>query len=63
MNGVERFFIEKIRVNVKYHIFGWRITQAEIISTLLIITGIVLIFVIRNKKKKETLLDSKVINQ
>ena len=30
MNGVERFFIEKIRVNIKYHIFGHSITQAQI---------------------------------
>ncbi|HEX5001080.1 MAG TPA: prolipoprotein diacylglyceryl transferase family protein [Bacteroidia bacterium] len=40
MNGVERFFIEKIRVNNQYHIFGHGITQAEIISFLLIITGV-----------------------
>lgn len=54
MNGVERFFIEKIRVNTTYNIFGWQITQAEIISTLLFITGVVLlIFIIRNHKKKK----------
>lgn len=40
MNGTERFFIEKIRVNTKYHIFGNEITQAEIISVCLFITGI-----------------------
>ncbi|MCC6690324.1 MAG: prolipoprotein diacylglyceryl transferase [Bacteroidia bacterium] len=39
LNGVERFFIEKIRVNTQYHIFGYGITQAEIISTVLIILG------------------------
>ncbi|OQA12227.1 MAG: Prolipoprotein diacylglyceryl transferase [Bacteroidetes bacterium ADurb.Bin397] len=38
-NGVERFFIEKIRVNTKYHISGHEITQAEIISVILIILG------------------------
>lgn len=55
MNGVERFFIEKIRVNTKYHIFGNQITQAEIISTLLFITGIaLLVYVLRKKKIKET---------
>lgn len=53
-NGVERFFIEKIRVNTKYHISGWHITQAEIISTLLVITGIVLlVYILRNEKKKK----------
>lgn len=39
-NGTERFFIEKIRINTLYHIFGHGITQAEIISTFLFILGI-----------------------
>ncbi len=42
VNGVERFFIEKIRVNTRYSIFGFHPTQAEIISFLLMISGIVL---------------------
>lgn len=42
LNGVERFFIEKIRVNTTYSIFGFHPTQAEIISSLLIIAGIIL---------------------
>ncbi|MBX2931098.1 MAG: prolipoprotein diacylglyceryl transferase [Chitinophagaceae bacterium] len=42
-NGTERFFIEKIRVNATYNIFGLNITQAEIISFILIIAGIVLL--------------------
>jgi len=37
--GFERFFIEKIRINNKYDILGG-ITQAEIISSALIIIGI-----------------------
>lgn len=40
LNGVERFFIEKIRVNTKYHIAGHEITQAEIISVVLIVLGV-----------------------
>ncbi|GAO43951.1 prolipoprotein diacylglyceryl transferase [Flavihumibacter petaseus] len=40
LNGFERFFIEKIRVNTKYSIFGFHPTQAEIISTLLVLSGI-----------------------
>jgi phosphatidylglycerol---prolipoprotein diacylglyceryl transferase len=60
MNGVERFFVEKIRVNTKYHIMGWQITQAEIISTLLFITGVVLlIYIIRNQKKRRKIADTK----
>lgn len=41
-NGVERFFIEKIRVNTTYSIGGFHPTQAEIISTCLVIVGIAL---------------------
>ncbi|MBU1011509.1 MAG: prolipoprotein diacylglyceryl transferase [Bacteroidetes bacterium] len=44
LNGIERFFIEKIRVNETYTIFNSQITQAEIISILLIIAGILSIF-------------------
>jgi prolipoprotein diacylglyceryltransferase len=49
MNGVERFLIELIRVNTKYSFFGIHPTQAEIISLLLIIAGIVLIIFVRKK--------------
>ncbi|HRP56483.1 prolipoprotein diacylglyceryl transferase family protein [Agriterribacter sp.] len=48
LNGLERFFVEKIRVNTKYDIFGFHPTQAEIISTLLIIAGIGLFFWFKN---------------
>lgn len=44
LNGIERFFIEKIRINETYTIFNSHITQAEIISVLLIIAGIISIF-------------------
>jgi len=49
MNGIERFFIEKIRVNTKYHISGHAITQAEIISVCLIILGIIGVFYFRKR--------------
>ncbi len=49
VNGIERFFIEKIRVNSKYDIFGFHPTQAEIISTLLIITGATLLITLKKK--------------
>lgn len=52
MNGVERFFIEKIRVNTLYHIFGYGITQAEIISVLLIIIGVAGVFYFRKKTQE-----------
>jgi prolipoprotein diacylglyceryltransferase len=49
INGIERFFIEKIRVNSKYDIFGFHPTQAEIISSLLIITGTLLLILLKKK--------------
>lgn len=52
LNGIERFFIEKIRVNVEYEFLG-NITQAELISVLLVILGITgLIYFNKNKKVK-----------
>ena len=48
-NGVERFFIEKIRVNVKYDFLPFQPTQAEIISLLLFIIGIVGVFWLKKK--------------
>jgi prolipoprotein diacylglyceryltransferase len=43
-NGIERFLIESIRVNSEYHALGLSFTQAELISTILIILGITGIF-------------------
>lgn len=53
LNGLERFFIEKIRVNVKMTFFGIKMTQAELISGLLVITGIILWYYLL-KRKNET---------
>ena len=50
-NGFERFWIEKIRVNSTYNIFGTEITQAEIISTLMFISGIYLVYYFNKKHK------------
>jgi prolipoprotein diacylglyceryltransferase len=51
VNGLERFCVEKIRVNSTYSIWGFHPTQAELISSLLMISGI-LIFVLKGKMKK-----------
>jgi prolipoprotein diacylglyceryltransferase len=40
MNGAERFLIEQIRVNSLYTFGSFQVTQAQIISSLLIIIGI-----------------------
>jgi prolipoprotein diacylglyceryltransferase len=42
-NGIERFFIEHIRVNTKYEFLPFQPTQAELISLLMIIAGVLLI--------------------
>lgn len=42
LNGLERFFIEKIRVNNELNIFGFTPTQAEVISFCLMLVGIFL---------------------
>ena len=52
MQGVERFFIEKVRVNSVYHIFGSEITQAEIISFFSILIGVAgVVYLLKNKQK------------
>jgi prolipoprotein diacylglyceryltransferase len=48
-NGFERFWIEKIRVNSTYELFGMEITQAEIISTLMFFSGFALIYILRKR--------------
>ena len=51
INGLERFFVEKIRVNYKYDLGFIKPTQAEIISTVLVITGLILLFVVSKRMK------------
>jgi len=50
-NGLERFWIEKIRVNNKMTILGQQLTQAELIASGLFVLGIVL-WVWRSKKTR-----------
>lgn len=51
LNGLERFLIEKIRVNTRLNIFGFQPTQAELISTLLFLGGLVLWIVLKRRYK------------
>lgn len=48
-NGIERFFIEKIRVNTLYDVNGFKFTQAELISTILFFTGVVGVWYFRKR--------------
>lgn len=52
VNGLERFFVEKIRVNTKYEHLPFQPTQAEIISFFLIITGAFLMIYLPKKARK-----------
>jgi phosphatidylglycerol:prolipoprotein diacylglycerol transferase len=52
--GFERFWIEKIRVNAVYKIMGMKITQAEIISVVLMLAGIGMFWWFRRSHKAKT---------
>ena len=54
VNGMERFLIEKIRVNNKYSILGFHPTQAEIISFSLFLVGLLLFIYLRSRAKRIT---------
>ncbi len=54
VNGLERFAVELIRVNNTYSIFGFHPTQAELISAALVLTGIILIVVVKQRASKES---------
>ncbi len=51
-NGLERFFIEKIRINPDYHFLGIEATQAEIIAVVLFFCGIAGMVFFSQKKNK-----------
>lgn len=51
-NGLERFFIEKIRVNATLEVLGVQFTQAELISTLTFLGGVVLWFAVKKPKRR-----------
>lgn len=53
LNGLERFTIERIRVNDTYHIFGFQPSQAQVIALLLVLAGVVLaVFQYRGNKSR-----------
>lgn len=53
MNGFERFWIEKIRVNEDYEILGMQSTQAEFIAVMLMLIGIAGAGIIWSRGKKQ----------
>jgi prolipoprotein diacylglyceryl transferase len=53
LNGLERFFIEKIRVNNRINFLGFHPTQAEVISSLLFLSGLIIWVVLWRKAKRD----------
>ena len=54
LNGVERFLIEKIRVDVEYHIFNIHFKQATLIAIILFICGLLFAgYSLRQKQHSE----------
>ena len=51
LNGTERYFIEKIRVNEKITSMGMSFTQAELIAVLVFVTGLVGCVILWKKDK------------
>jgi phosphatidylglycerol---prolipoprotein diacylglyceryl transferase len=52
--GIERFFIEFIKVNIRYNIFGVSLTQAQVISVLEFIVGTVgMIYILTHRRRKQ----------
>lgn len=51
LNGIERFLIEKIRVNTRIEFLPGQPTQAEVISALLILSGVALWVYLSQKAK------------
>jgi prolipoprotein diacylglyceryltransferase len=49
VNGLERFAVEKIRVNNQYHFWGIHPSQAEIISFCLILFGLFILIKVQLK--------------
>ncbi len=49
LGGIERFFIEKIRVDIKYHYAGFTATQAQLIAIGMIVLGLAGIIFLRRK--------------
>jgi phosphatidylglycerol:prolipoprotein diacylglycerol transferase len=53
LGGIERFLIEMIRIDIKYHFAGITLTQAQIIAIAMILTGTAAIIYLRNGRGKE----------
>lgn len=53
-NGLERFFIEKIRVNERFNVGSFSFTQAELIAVLVFLIGVIGLIWVTQKAKNVT---------
>lgn len=53
LNGIERLFIEQLRVNIEYNFLGMKVTQAEMIAVGLILAGLAGFYYFRWKEKRK----------
>jgi phosphatidylglycerol:prolipoprotein diacylglycerol transferase len=52
--GIERFFIEFIKINIHYHILGMWLTQAQVISILEFLVGTCgMVYILRHRARKQ----------
>ena len=58
LNGIERFFVEKIRVNTKYDKLPFQPTQAELISAGLVIAGVWIYLALKRRGQPPAILAS-----
>lgn len=61
LSGFERLLIEKIRINIEYSVFGVQMTQAQLISVALIVTGSIILLKTSQLNYPKKLLFSAVI--
>lgn len=52
-NGLERVLIEQIRVNNTFSLFGFEVTQAEVISVGLMLAGLIGLVITSRKREKQ----------
>ncbi len=55
LNGIERFWVETIRVNIRYNFLGMQPTQAEVIAVVLILVGIAGCVILWRRKRNQNL--------
>ena len=60
-NGVERFLIELIRVNNRFDVFGVQVTQAEVISLMLVIAGSIGLYLTSRRREEVSEVASPVV--